>query len=98
MNTTYRDPGGEADTIEDSRIVSQGDDVQMMRSPHLWPMAGCLFLKRYDSDNRRMENGYVVEDFEHPCRVYRGRFGYTDYMFVDYDSFQAIAEDGWTVD
>lgn len=96
MSEAYRKEG---DDITDTRILEARDNVEMMRSPHLWPIKDILPLKKRGRDAMVAGNlGYIRRDPARPHRVYYGVIGFVAHRYEDFRSFEDIAAAGWVVD
>lgn len=75
--------------------------LSMMYSPDDWPRWPALPLKR-SRKNSFPEIGFILESKDQPYRVYLGSIygesSLQDHSYMDYDSYEAIVEDGWIVD
>lgn len=89
-------------TKSDDEVVSEPDDLEMMKRPHLWPLDGYLPIKRYvESDHGRLEleTAILVRIIVNgQLTVLKGFFEDRDTDRVLYDSHEAIVAEGWVVD
>jgi hypothetical protein len=80
------------DTRPDAR------DIEMMKTPDDWPAWPLLPLKR---PNKAYGTSFAYMFAEGKPRIYRGSMWKPDPTkdpCVEFDSFEAIAADGWMVD
>jgi hypothetical protein len=87
--------------LTDQQVIDQHHHAQMIRRPHLWPLAGLLPLTRGPVDfetSSTDDYGWIIDPHDEPIAVYLGVMGFSPIRRIEYPSAEAIVADGWIVD
>ena len=82
---------------DDSSVVADHDDAEMMKRPHLWPHL-LLPLKRRKSDGGFPETGYIGDPGPPGIVVLGTIWGGPEGGTLEYATPEEAVADGWVVD